>query len=775
MTTTTMNIHSRFGRPRKSPLAMLANESGSGWTVLASVSTSTTPRAMPSMPSVTMNGGSLPYATSEPLKTPIAVPAAMPTRIAGTTPVPCTSISAVIAPVRPRTEPTDRSMPAVRITSSWPTAMMPNTATWRARFAMLSPVRNSLEASVMPPNRTSRTIRPPASRPKTSPNVRTRCSRWAGAAAAAPAGAPAAAGAGSFLMNRMSLSAPVSYDPAPPAGGVARRRTASSPPPPPRRSPPPGGQLARHGPLAHDEHAVGQPEHLGQIGRHDHHAEPLGRQVADDLVDLGLRPDVDALRGLVEHEHLRLRRQPAGEEHLLLVAAGQRRHRLLPRPRAQLEPAEVLVDDAALALAVDDPEPRDLVEVRERRVLADRQLEQQPEALAVLGQEPEAGAHRAARVAGAHDGAVDLDLAALHGVGAEDRPQELAAAGAEQAGDADDLAGAHLEVDGRHRPDRLQAAHRQPRRADRPARGRIERLDLAADHRGDERVLVEVAHRPARDQAAVAEHRDAVADLEHLLEVMGHVHHGVARVAELMDAREQRLRLGLRQRRRRLVEDQDARRRAEDLRDLDELLRGERQRRDLGVRVQPVETDAVEHRLRLPAHLGRAGDAAARGKLPHEQVLGDRQVGEQAELLVDDADARLARLRRRRAADVLAVDQVRAAVALDGSGQDLDQRALAGPVLAGEAHDLAGAKLERDPVERLDRPIGLGGVAKRHDRRLHRDRLLALRGDGAHQPCALAVGGSSSGLTRSEVMLDLSATTAPGSSFSGGRRGARPH
>src|SRR3954454_15822270 len=765
-----MNIHSRFGRPRKSPFAMLPNESGSGWTVLASVSTSTAPRAMASMPSVTMNGGSLPYATSEPLKPPIAAPAAIAMTIAGTTPTPCTSSSAARQPVSPSTEPTDRSMPAVRMTSSWPTAMIPKTATCRARFAMLSPVRNSVDARVMPPNRTSRTMRPPASRPKTSPKVRTRSPRSAGAALAAPAGAPAAAGAGSMvsLKKRIRvLSLPLGRV----ARGSAHRRAGQVQHVLLRR--PRRGQLARDRPLAHDQHAVGQPEHLGQVGRHDDHAEAFGREVADDLVDLGLRPHVDALGGLVEHEHLRLRRQPPGEEHLLLVAARQRRDRLLPRPGAQLQPAEVLVDDRALALLVDDPEARDLVDVRDRGVLADRQLEQQAEVLAVLGQQPEPGPHRAAGVAAAHPLAVDDDLTAVNRVGAEDRAQELAATRAQQARDADDLPGAHLEGNAvpthRRGANRLEPAHGEARLADRAVRRGVQRLDLAAHHRGDQRVLVEVAHRLARDEAAVAQDRDPVADLEHLLEVVGHVHHGVPLVAELMDAGEQRLRLGFRQRRRRLVEDEHPRRRAEHLGDLDELLRGERQRRDLGARVEPVEPDAIEHRLRLPAQLGRAGDAAARRELPHEQVLADRQVRQEAELLVDDADAGLAHPGGRRIADLLAVDQVLTRVALDRAGEDLDQRALAGPVLAGEAHDLAGAELERDAGERLDRPVGLRGVAKRDDRRLHRDRLLARRGRGAHdQPCALAVGGLSSGWTAGVPMFDLSATTAPGSRFSGG-------
>src|SRR3954462_9012084 len=104
----------------------------------------------------------------------------------------------------------------------------------------------------------------------------------------------------------------------------------------------------------------------------------------------------------------------------------------------------------------------------------------------------------------------------------------------------------------------------------------------------------------------------------------------------------------------------------------------------------------------------------------------------------------------------------------DHAGENLDQGALAGAVLAGEAHDLAGAQLERDAVERPDRPVGLHGVAQRDDGRLHRHRLLARSGRGPHQPWALAVGGLSSGLTAADSMLALSATTAPGSRFSGG-------
>ena len=52
-------------------------------------------------------------------------------------------------------------------------------------------------------------------------------------------------------------------------------------------------------------------------------ARPRAGELAHQPVDLGLGADVDALRRLVEDQHRRLRRQPAGQRHLLLVAAGE--------------------------------------------------------------------------------------------------------------------------------------------------------------------------------------------------------------------------------------------------------------------------------------------------------------------------------------------------------------------------------------------------------------------------------------------------------------------
>ena len=90
------------------------------------------------------------------------------------------------APDRPSTDPTDRSMPAVRMTRSWPTAMIPKIATCRARLDRLLPVRNSSLARVRAPTATSSTTSPPLSRPAMSPSVMTRRRLGAWLAASAP-------------------------------------------------------------------------------------------------------------------------------------------------------------------------------------------------------------------------------------------------------------------------------------------------------------------------------------------------------------------------------------------------------------------------------------------------------------------------------------------------------------------------------------------------------------------------------------------------------------
>ena len=71
-------------------------------------------------------------------------------------------------------------------------------------------------------------------------------------------------------------------------------------------------------------------------------ASPCADQFAHEVVHGGLGADVDALGRLVENDHLGLRRQPFGDDHLLLVAARQRADILVERGGAQVEALRVV-------------------------------------------------------------------------------------------------------------------------------------------------------------------------------------------------------------------------------------------------------------------------------------------------------------------------------------------------------------------------------------------------------------------------------------------------
>ena len=107
---------------------------------------------------------------------------------------------------------------------------------------------------------------------------------------------------------------------------------------------------------AHHADAMGEAEQLGQLGRDQEDGEAVGGERANQPVDLGLGADVDALRRLVEDEEARLRRQPAGERDLLLVAAGERAHRRVDRRRADGEVGDEALRLGALGGAIEQAE-----------------------------------------------------------------------------------------------------------------------------------------------------------------------------------------------------------------------------------------------------------------------------------------------------------------------------------------------------------------------------------------------------------------------------------
>ena len=151
----------------------------------------------------------------------------------------------------------------------------------------------------------------------------------------------------------------------------------------------------------------------------------------------------------------------------------------------------------------------------------------------------------------------------------------------------------------------------------------------------------------------------------------------------------------------RLVHDQDAGLPVERLGDLDELLLGNRQRRDLGID-RELDTQRVEDLARPGLDRRPVHGPSLGGQVAEEDVLGDGEVAGEVELLVDGRDAQ--RLGVVRAADLdgLSLEQDLPLVLAVRTREDLDQGRLAGAILAEEGVDLALLDRQLDAFERPD-------------------------------------------------------------------------
>ena len=111
------------------------------------------------------------------------------------------------------------------------------------------------------------------------------------------------------------------------------------------------------------------------------------------------------------------------------------------------------------------------------------------------------------------------------------------------------------------------------------------------------------------------------------------------------------------------------------------------------------DAEAVEQALDLvAASRARSIRPSAPQRLAaHEDVLGDREVGEERRLLVDDGDAGVARVGGAVEVDRLAVDQHVAGVGPVDAGQQLHERRLAGAVLADQRVHLAARAARASP------------------------------------------------------------------------------
>jgi hypothetical protein len=254
----------------------------------------------------------------------------------------------------------------------------------------------------------------------------------------------------------------------------------------------------------------------------------------------------------------------AVQQHLLLVAAGQATGRHADIRSTDAQGSECLVGAIACLVAVEDSAAlRVATQHGEIDVVEARHVEEQAERLPVLGEVGNARRERLAGCANVDLVSVNFNMAQSLGRGADDQMGKLGAAGADQPGETNHLAGMHGqratldawsvgEVDGR----KYGSATRRIRisfwivlllveggehRA-RPSGGRwCSARDLG---------LVERA-----DEVAVAQHADAVGEFVDLAHAVADVDDGDAFRLQLPDDGEQPLGLVGRQRGGRLVHD----------------------------------------------------------------------------------------------------------------------------------------------------------------------------------------------------------------------------
>ncbi len=223
--------------------------------------------------------------------------------------------------------------------------------------------------------------------------------------------------------------------------------------------------------------------------------------------------------------------------------------------------------------------------------------------------------------------------------------------------------------------------------------------DVLAQHHPDDVGGVQGVERLGGDLLAVAQDGHAVGEVEDLIKEVGDEDDCKALGFQAADDVEQALNLVAVKAGGGFIQDEDLARKLHRAGDGDDLLDGDGVFGQLGADVD-VKAVAGEEVLRGRVDALAVDHAEVGGLAAEEEVLGDRAVGEEVDLLVDGADAVGLAVQGVAESDRCAVEEEFPAVGLVGAGQDLDQGGFARAVFAEEGVDLACVGGEIHGVQR---------------------------------------------------------------------------
>ena len=293
---------------------------------------------------------------------------------------------------------------------------------------------------------------------------------------------------------------------------------------------------------------------------------------------------------------------------------------------------------------------------------------------------------------------------------------EIEHAGSDEACESNDFAGPDLAVDWwglRMNPQAARFEHDLANSRQLP----FGEIDLFTQHRVDKLVAREAVAREAGDDSpAVAQHCDIIGDPVDLVQLVTDEENGGAVGAELAHHRKEPIRLIARQSSSRLVEDQKLALLTDSAGNFDELSFADRElgKWRVGIGLKPND---VEPRLGRGAlqHRGPRQELRCTANRECREILNDREVGKQAQMLVDRYDPRTDGVAHGTKRYSRAINPDLPIVEGERADDNLHQRALTSTILANKSVNSTRGQRQAGSAQRARGTEALDDVHRLQD------------------------------------------------------------